>query len=106
MTLFEALLHLKTALSAEAHRIVDGQGGERSTALSQFLRPNLPPTPTPVRRLAEPVVAACALLALIALGLLGAISLLGLLLAAVATYAIITKIFGIELELGLPQPSP
>jgi hypothetical protein len=106
MTLFEALNQLKAALGTEAQRVVDAFGRERSLALSQFLRPNLPPAPTPVRRLAEPIVAACALLALLVLGGIGLGSLLGLMLAAVATYAIITKVFGIELELGLPHPQP
>ena len=106
MTLFEALNQLKAALAAEAQRVAQAVGGERSVALSQFLRPNLPPAVTPVRRLAEPVVAACALLSLFVLGVLGATSLLGLMLAALAIYAIITKVFGIELELGLPRPPP
>jgi hypothetical protein len=106
MTLLEALNQLREAFTTEAQRVARAVSGERSVALSQFLRPNLPPAPTPIRRLAEPVVAACAILSVVVLGLLGAASLLGLMLAAVLIYAIITKVFGIELELGLPRSPP
>lgn len=70
--------------------------------LTAFIRPNLGPTPEPLRRVLEPVVAAAAALALAVLLAFGMFSFVGFFFAATLIYAIITYVFGIELDLNLP----
>jgi len=73
-----------------------------SEALAAFIRPNLGPTPQPLRRVLEPIIAAAAALALAVLLSFGMFSFAGFFLAATLIYAIITYVFGIELDLNLP----
>jgi len=72
-----------------------------SKALSLLLRPNLGPTPQPLRRLLEPVVAAAALSALVSLATVGAVSFAVLVAVAGVIYAILTYVFGLELDLAV-----
>ena len=72
-------------------------------ALTAFIRPNLGRTPEPLRRILEPVVAAAAALALAVLLSFGMFSFAGFFVAATLIYAIITYVFGIELDLNLPS---
>ncbi|MBI5507493.1 MAG: hypothetical protein HY903_01950 [Deltaproteobacteria bacterium] len=104
MTLTDAWNELKARVADESRRVASRIGGDQKLALSQLLRPNLPPYVEPLRRVAEPIVAAAALLALVVLGGLGALSVLGLMLALLLIYGIITQVFGIELELGQNTP--
>jgi hypothetical protein len=85
-------------LREEARRLRDR--GTSSQALSQMLKPNLGPTPEPLRRLLEPVVAATALAALLSLFALGAFSFATLVAIAGLAYAILTYVFGLELGLA------
>lgn len=71
-----------------------------SQALTQFWRPNLGPTPLPLERFLEPAVAAVALMALASLLTIGVVSLTVLVLVLGAVYAILTYVFGLELELS------
>jgi hypothetical protein len=70
-------------------------------ALSEILRPNLGPTPKPLRRLLEPVVAVAALSALVSLATVGAVSFALLVAVAGVIYAILTYVFGLELDLAV-----
>ncbi len=82
------------------HRLKD----EPPSTLMQILRPNLPPGPNALRCVAEPLVAAAAMLALLVLGAVGVLSSFTLLLALGLAFAIITRVFGIELSLDVPMP--
>lgn len=73
-----------------------------SKALAELLRPQLGAVPSPARRLLEPMVAAAAIAALASLASLGAASLAMLLLTAGLIYAILTVVFGIELDFSPP----
>jgi len=76
--------------------------GETPQALSAFVRPNLGPTPEPLRRLLEPVVAAAAAAVLVVLGGIGLFHFSIFFLVAAMIYAIIHYVFGIELDLMVP----
>ncbi|MEE8408786.1 MAG: hypothetical protein V3T05_04200 [Myxococcota bacterium] len=83
-----------------AERIWSDVKGEPPTALAHFLRPNLGRTPPAARRVLEPIVAASALLALVVLIGMGTLSLAAFFVAAVLMYAIVTFVFGIELDIA------
>ncbi len=70
-------------------------------ALAELLRPNLGATPRPRRRLLEPVVAIAAVSVLVSLASVGALSFATLVLVAGLIYAILTYVFGLELDLGV-----
>lgn len=109
MKIFDALNEAARAWRREAdhwarraaHNKV-GQGPANSTMLELF-RPNIGGTPPHLRRFVEPLVAASAVLALMTLGALGIISFALFLLAGALIYAILTKVFGIELGIELPN---
>jgi hypothetical protein len=90
---------------AEAARLkrIFVPGGDPSSALSLLIRPNLGPTPAALRRFLEPVVAASALLAVVVLTGIGALGVAAMLTAVALIYLIVTKVFGIELDL-VPPP--
>ncbi len=90
-------------LKAEATRLGASFKGQATDtrALTELLRPNLGPTPRPLRRLLEPVVAMAALSLLLSLATVGAVSFATLVLVAGLIYAILTYVFGLELDLGL-----
>ena len=69
-------------IKRSAERLWSDAKGEPSTAMAQFLRPNLGPTPAVARRVLEPIVAASALLALVVLIGLGTLSLSAFFIAA------------------------
>jgi hypothetical protein len=80
--------------------------GPTSTTMLELIRPNVGAhTPPSVRRMLEPVVAASAVLALFVLGGMGIISFALFLLAGGLIYAILTKVFGLELGIELPNPN-
>ena len=81
------------------------EAGTRNSLMLELMRPNLGPTPLPLRRVLEPVVAACAVVALVTLLGLGAASFTLFLLASALMYAILTQVFGIELGLNMPKPT-
>jgi hypothetical protein len=90
-------------LRAEAYRLGASfqRQGEGSLAIGELLRPNLGPTPAPLRRVLEPVVALAALGALLSLASVGALSFAVLAAVAGLIYAILTYVFGLELDLGV-----
>ncbi len=101
--LAEQLRDLGARVRDEAARVSARSGYDtESGALSAFIRPNLGPTPRPLRRVLEPVVAASAVLALVVLLGFGMFSFAGFFIASSLIYLIITQIFGIELDLNLP----
>ena len=102
MSLADFLDGTARVLGRESQRLWDELSGQKSLALTTFLRPNLGATPAPLRRALEPVVAACAMLALAVLIGIGASAGLLFLLAGALVYLIITKVFGIALTLGEP----
>ncbi|OGQ92070.1 MAG: hypothetical protein A2289_14295 [Deltaproteobacteria bacterium RIFOXYA12_FULL_58_15] len=102
MSLGDDLKKVASTLRQEASRIWGDLDGPHSTALTQLLQPNLGPTPQPLRRVLEPVVAITALAALIGLTGFGMISALAMFCAAGLIYLILTFVFGIELGLDLP----
>lgn len=59
---------------------------------------------TPLRRVAEPVVAVVAACALAAMASLAAASLAGFVLACLLAIAILTQVFGLSLDIDLPRP--
>lgn len=71
-------------------------------ALSTFLRPDLGPTPDPLRRILEPVIAAWALLTMGALLAVGALGFATMFAAASLLYVLLTRVFGLELDVKLP----
>ena len=76
------------------------QGGPG--ALSTFIRPDLGPTPEPLRRLLEPIIAVWALATMGALLAMGAVGFALMFAAASLLYVILTRIFGLELDVKLP----
>lgn len=68
-------------------------------ALSHFVRPQFE-SQLPAQKIVEPLIALGALAALIAGMSLGALSLTGLALAGLLIYAILTRVFGLNLEMG------
>jgi hypothetical protein len=90
-------------LRAEAYRLGSSfkSPGENSKAIGELLRPNLGPTPAPLRRILEPVVALTALGTLLWLASVGAASFAVLAAVAGLIYAILTYVFGLELDLGV-----
>ena len=74
-------------------------------ALSTFIRPDpsvLGPTPEPLRRLLEPVIAAWAILTMGALLGVGAVGFSLMFAAAALLYLILTRVFGLELDVKMP----
>lgn len=95
MNLKEWTEHLKTRMRAA-----------QNSQMLQLARPNVGPTPAPLRRFVEPVVAAAALSALTVLVLVG-LSAAGLLfLAAGLIYGILTHVFGLEFDINPDVVSP
>jgi hypothetical protein len=90
-------------LKAEAVRLGSSLKSQTSDtkALTELLRPNLGPTPRALRRVLEPVVALAALSVLVSLLGVGAVSFATLAVAAALMYAILTYVFGLELDLGM-----
>ena len=71
-------------------------------ALSQFVRPDFGGASLPARTVLEPVVALSALVGLAASLGLGLVSFVGMLLAGWIIYAILTYVFGLELDIAMP----
>lgn len=71
-------------------------------AISQFVRPDLGGTQLPARPFLEPVIALSAAIALAATAGLGLVSFAGLLIAGWIIYAILTHVFGLELDIAIP----
>lgn len=71
-------------------------------AISQFVRPDFGGTQLPARTLLEPVIAVTAALALAATAGLGLVSFAGMLIAGWIIYAILTHVFGLELDIAIP----
>jgi len=102
MTLRDDFARVARGLADEARRVWSETRPNDNRALAEIFRPELGPTPEPLRRLLEPVVAVAALTALGALGGVGAAALAVLLLAGALAYLIITYVFGVELGLNVP----
>lgn len=105
LNLQDAAKRLRDELRRLSHRVLGPQHAEGTTLMLELMRPNLGPTPLPLRRVLEPVVAACALVALVTLLGLGVASFTLFLLASALIYAILTQVFGIELGLNMPKPN-
>ena len=101
MTWRSQLEELSAQVWAEVDRLGRTVRSQNTTALAAFVRPELGATPAPLKRFLEPLVAALALSALVGLGAFGMVGFATLFLAASLIYLIITKVFGIELGLGL-----
>ena len=84
--------HLKRLLHRE----------ETRTALELF-RPSLHTVPLPTRRYMEVLVAGTALFLLLALGAIATGNLVILVLCSGLAYTIISQVFGLDIELGLPR---
>jgi hypothetical protein len=79
-------------------------GGPSPDTMLALIRPSLgASTPPNIRRWVEPLVATSAVLALMSLGALGIISFALFLLAGALIYAILTKVFGLELGIEMPN---
>lgn len=106
MKIFDALNEAARLWRREADRWsrrAMGGGGPSGTML-ELMRPTVGAhAPVNVRRFVEPLVAVSALLALLTLGALGIISFALFLLAGALIYAILTKVFGIELGIEMPN---
>ena len=89
MSIGDRFASFRDDVRARAERLADRLGTDRPTALAHFIRPNLGPTPQPLRRILEPIVAAAALLALFVLGGAGMFTL-----AAFFVLAILCGVFG------------
>ena len=88
---------------SEAERLRDRMRADSSTlTLAAFVRPNLGPTPDPLRRVLEPIVAASAAMALVVLLSIGVLSFGTFFVVASLIYAILTYVFGLELDLNVP----
>lgn len=74
------------------------------TTWMTLVRPSLVDARTPLRRVAEPVVAIVAVGALAALGSLALASLAGFVFACLMAIAILTQIFGLSLDIDIPRP--
>jgi len=75
---------------------------EAVTALELF-RPRLGTVPLPARPYMEIVVAGAALFLLLALGAIASGNLIMLVLCSTLAYSIVTHVFGLNVELGLPR---
>lgn len=100
MSLRDSLADAAREARQTAERVWNDVRGEPSTAMAHFLRPNLGPTPPAMRRVLEPIVAASAMLALFVLGGFGSACLAGMVVAGALIYAIVTYVFGIEVNLA------
>lgn len=72
------------------------------TTWMTLARPSLMPSNTPLRRVAEPIVALIAASVLIAASALAVMSLAGFVFACLLAVAILTQIFGLSLDVDLP----
>ncbi len=86
------------SLSDWAEQIRSALSDAPGTAL--LLRPNIPKTPQAVRSVLEPIVAGAALALLIAFLSLGFASFMTLMLCSGLIYAILTRVFGLELSVN------
>jgi hypothetical protein len=105
MSLRDDVQKITAILREEADRAWHRLRSQDSKAMAQLWRPNLGPTPAPLRRMLEPAVAASGLFSLIALLGMGLTSLVALSVAAALVYLILTYVFGIELDFQMPSRS-
>ncbi|MEK7704085.1 MAG: hypothetical protein AAB426_03935 [Myxococcota bacterium] len=91
-------------MTSQADTLVQRLRGERASAVLALVRPQLGHTPPALRRVAEPMVAAAAMLALGVLIGWAALSVGALVLAALIIALILKHVFGLELELDAPLP--
>lgn len=91
-------------LRREAQRLRASFSNNDARALSTFVRPNLGPVPSPLRRALEPVVALVAGVVLAVLMAFGLLHFGLFFLAAGLIYLILNKVFGLELDVNLPTP--
>ncbi len=73
---------------------------EQRSHFLELLRPQLPPHFSSVRRLAEPLIAAVALIVIFWLSTAGAISFGLFVLCAACVYAMLTLVFGLDLQVA------
>lgn len=102
----EELLNDTTGRAREASRQMlnrfTGFSEPEQRALSQFVRPDFGGKSLPARPLLEPLVAVSAVMVLaMSLGL-GLLSFAGMLIAGWIIYAILTHVFGLELDIAMP----
>jgi len=71
-----------------------------TTAMAAMFRPDLRAAPDPLRRLLEPLIGILGMVALGGLLSLGLVSLASLLASAALIFALLTYVFGIELDLN------
>ena len=102
----ESLLNDTTGRARDVSRQVlerfTGVSESDQRALSQFVRPDFGGTSLPARPLLEPVIAVAAVLLLAGSAGLGLVSFAGMLLAGWIIYAILTHVFGLELDIAMP----
>jgi hypothetical protein len=101
MSLLDNLRRAVEGLREEAEHAWTGTTDSR--AMAQLFRPNLGPTPQPLRRVLEPLLAGSALAVLAGLAGVSLAAFLVMFIAAGLIYLIITYVFGVELGLELPE---
>jgi hypothetical protein len=106
MNAFESFLRAAHTWYREAARFSGAWRTDPSDPrrMVELMRPTLGSAPPPLRRLLEPVVAASAAAAVVTLLGLGVASFTLFLLAGALIYAILTKVFGLELGVEMPRP--
>ena len=106
MKSFESVSQILERFRTEAERLKslwDGQAGNAPRALvTQLIRPDLGPMPPTLRRFVEPVVALVAAATLVALLGMGTVCFTLFVLAGALMYAILTRVFGLELDVQMP----
>ncbi len=89
---------LQTQWSRVKHKL---DPNHPNTMLELF-RPNLRNTPTPAKRFLEPMIASISIIALFLLSALAVGNFTMLLACSGLAYALLTEVFGIEIDLNLP----
>jgi hypothetical protein len=102
MKLPESLRSVMGELRRRAHILKDQWNQGRRATVLQLVRPQLGDTPPLLRPVLEPLVAFSAATVLAGLVAAGALSLAAFVLAGAMIYAILTYVFGIDVDLRVP----
>ena len=70
--------------------------------MMELFRPNLRATPAPAKRILEPLIASARLITLLFLAALALGNFAMLMVCSGLAYALLTEVFGIEIDLNLP----
>ncbi len=100
------LARLVAELKRGAERLRRGVNTDDRALVQALWRPELGALPPRLRPLLEPVVAGLGLGTLVLLAGTGTLALLVLGVVALLFYLIVTYVFGIQLDLGMPTVTP